>query len=111
MVATPPGIGRYRLLSRPLLPALDRSALCDLGLFLAVVHAGRARRFEPVDAGHLSAEIHDAGDLHPSAAAGCRRVPAFVARRNDGPVAAGPVVDAGADGCRCLKSGSASFRW
>ena len=94
MVAAPPGTGRYRLLSRFLLPALDRSALCDLGLFLAVVHARGTGRIQPVDADHLSAEIHDAGDLHPSAAAGCRRVPAFVARRNDGRVAAGPVVDA-----------------
>ena len=61
--------------------------------------------------GERVAEIHNAGDLHPSAAAGCRRVPAFVARRNDGRVAAGPVVDAAADDRRCLKSGSALYRW
>ena len=72
MAAAAAGARRRHLLPRVLLPAADRAALRHLGLLLAVVSARRTRRVEPVDAGHLPAEIRHAGHLRAAAAAGHR---------------------------------------
>src|SRR5262245_46945135 len=111
MVAAPSGPGRYRLLPRAVLPAAARASVCDLGLLLGLVLARRTRRLKSMDADHLPAEIHHAGDLRPSSAAGCRRISALDPRCKDRGMATAAVIDAGTDGGRCLRNGLAFFLW
>src|SRR5262245_1460156 len=111
MVAAPAGAYLCRLLHRPILSAIALASLCHLGLLLGFVHARGARRLQSLDADHLSAEIYDAGDLHSSHPPGDRRIPALDPRRKNRRMAAPAFADAGTDGGRCLKNGSAFYRW